>query len=291
LFTSLKYILLPLIFIVFIIIFFHQSTTSQTDTLKTLIATILGGLLTVFVNLNISTYTSKKTSSLERKKDVYIPINNELKEILDKNIKTSFWESLNTKFDLPIIEKILESSYIFLPKNLERSLLKIKELLEEMKTISHYPIAEEIILKNFEVALKECYGGKGFDKYENPEENIFNYEFPDPYHFMRSHLLEHANIDRMIEADYENIQTYGSMLSNCKEPLLFELPDIYDYRSIDIGEYISEFYPISDKIYENEQIKFKREIYTEIIAEITKSLNQLRSIFKRINMKYEKDND
>jgi hypothetical protein len=287
--NSLKYILLPIVLLTFVFFYYQQPTNIKADIFKTLIATILGGLLTIFVNLNVSTYTSKKTSALERKKDIYIPINKELTQVINQNKKKSYWSSLNSKFEFPVIDELLESSHVFLPKNLEKNLRNLKSLVEEMNEIYHYPIAENIILDNFEEVLRHCYGEKGFERYENPDENIFHNEFPEPYHHMKHHLGNRKNVDQMVEGNYENIQLYESMLGRYDEPLLFELPDIYENRSIDIGEYVSEFFPVYDKIFEHEKIKLKREVYNDIIEEITNTLNQLRVIFETINKKFERD--
>jgi len=289
--TSLRNYIVILIIVlsIFIYFYFHPSNSSQTDILKTLISTILGGLLTVFVTFRVNTYNAQQKSALEKKKDIYIPIEEELKRILKQNEKVTYWGSLSKSFDFPEIDKQLERSYVFLPKKLKKRLLDIKGLVEELKSINHYSIAENVILNNFEKALKVCYGEKGVVKYENPDEGIFHYEFPKPYEILRYELATRKTIDSMIESPYENIQFYESILNSYDEPLIIELPELYEDRSIGEGEFIAEFFDFSDELYEHEQIKFKREIYEEIIQEINGALKELMIIFKYINTKYEQD--
>ncbi|KKO53773.1 hypothetical protein XI25_12470 [Paenibacillus sp. DMB20] len=45
------------------------------------ISTILGGLITVFVTFRVNTYNTQQKAALEKKKDTYIPIEEELKTI------------------------------------------------------------------------------------------------------------------------------------------------------------------------------------------------------------------
>ncbi|WP_195571738.1 hypothetical protein [Paenibacillus sp. 1001270B_150601_E10] len=289
--TSLRYLVILLIVIlsIFTYLYFRPSNVPQTDILKTLVSTVLGGLITVFVTFRVNTYNAQQKSALEKKKDTYIPIDEELKEVLKKSEKVSYWKSLNTTFDFPEIDKQLERSYVFLPKKLKTNLLKLKSLVEEQKTINHYNIAEEIILNNFARALKDCYGDKGFISYENPDEGIFVYEFPKPYEILKYELSKRETIDNLIEHHYERFEFYESILRSHNEPLIIELPDIYDNRSIEVGEFIAEFYNFSDQLYENEKIKFKREIYEEIIQEIKNASTELKIIFNHINKKYERD--
>jgi hypothetical protein len=254
--TSLRnfIILLIVVLSIFIYLYFHPSNEPQTEILKTLISTILGGLLTVFVTFRVNTYNAKQKSALEKKKDIYIPIEEELKTILKQNEKVTYWGSLSKSFDFPEIDKQLGRSFVFLPKKLKNSLLEIKNLIEELKSINHYSIAKNIILGNFEKALKECYGEKGFVKYENPDEGIFHYEFPEPYEILRHELGSRKTIDNMVERHYENIEFYESILRSYNEPLIIELPDVYENRSIGEGEFIAEFYNFSDRLYEHEQL-------------------------------------
>ncbi|WP_429372889.1 hypothetical protein [Paenibacillus sp. DS2015] len=288
---SLRYILylLPIVLGIFVYLYFQLPEQSQSDLFKTLISTVLGGLLTVFVTLNVNTYNSKQKSALERKKEIYIPITNELNQLLNQNTKKSNWSSLNKKFEFPVIDQLLESPYVFLPKKLKENLKRVTGLVEEFNKIKHYPIAKNIILNNFEHALRHCYGNKGFETYENPEEGRFHYEYPNPYKFMDHHLDELTNIDNMIVDYYENIQLYGDFLDNYKEPLIIEIPDFYDNQTTDIGEFVSAAFPYEDKIYEHKEIKLKQEIYEDIIQEITNAVNQLHVIFREINRRYEKD--
>ncbi|MGF7048717.1 hypothetical protein J2T13_003225 [Paenibacillus sp. DS2015] len=237
----------------------------------------------------MNTYNSKQKSALERKKEIYIPITNELNQLLNQNTKKSNWSSLNKKFEFPVIDQLLESPYVFLPKKLKENLKRVTGLVEEFNKIKHYPIAKNIILNNFEHALRHCYGNKGFETYENPEEGRFHYEYPNPYKFMDHHLDELTNIDNMIVDYYENIQLYGDFLDNYKEPLIIEIPDFYDNQTTDIGEFVSAAFPYEDKIYEHKEIKLKQEIYEDIIQEITNAVNQLHVIFREINRRYEKD--
>ncbi|MCZ8518856.1 hypothetical protein [Paenibacillus caseinilyticus] len=237
----------------------------------------------------MNSYNAKQKTALERKKDVYIPIETELKKVLKENEKISFWNSLNKKFEFPVVNDLLEQSYIFLPKKLKNDLLEIKELVDELKTINHYSIAENIILNNFETALKDCYGDEVFLTHVDPEAGFIYENFPEPYLILRHDMGTRKNIDLLAENDHESIDFYESLLGNYKEPLKIELPDDNTERTLDVGEYIAYFYPVSNKIREHEKIKQKRDIYLEIIGKIKNALKQLEVIFTYINKNYERD--
>lgn len=94
--------------------------------MKTLICTILGELLTVFVTLRVNTFSTQQKSALEKKKDTCIPIQGELQAVLKQNEKVTYWSSLSKFFDFLVIDKLLDSSFVFLPTKLKTSLLEIK---------------------------------------------------------------------------------------------------------------------------------------------------------------------
>lgn len=269
---------------------FSHPNGPLTDILKTLIGTLLGGLLSVFVTLQISTYNVKQKSALDRKENIYMPIDKELKEIIKQQETVGYWGSLNQTFEFPKIDELLENSYVFLPKKLKKSLLQIKEFVNELKTINHYSIANDIILENFESALKHFYGNKGFEDYEDSN-GILQYDFPSPYKVLKRELNNHKNIDYIVGDNFfEVIELYGSILNGYKEPLINDVPqEIQEERRIDVVEFIVQFYSGKEEVLENEQIGFKRSIYTDIIAEINNAIQELSVIFTYIHNKYEED--
>lgn len=261
-----------------------------TDILKTLIGTLLGGLLSVFVTLQISTYSVKQKSALERKENIYIPIDKELKEIIKQQKKVGYWKSLNQTFQFPKIDELLENSYVFIPKRLKSCLLQMKELVDELKTINHYSIANHIILENFESALKHFYGNTGFENHEDAY-GILQYKFPQPYNVLLMELNKYENIDSIVGENIpEVVDLYGSILRGYTEPTINDVPEeMQEERRISVEEFIAFYYSGREEILENAQIEFKRSIYTDIIAEINNALDELAVIFTYIHNKFEED--
>ncbi|WP_405176331.1 hypothetical protein MHI27_11860 [Paenibacillus sp. FSL H8-0261] len=282
-------IVLLIALITFIYFYFKPD---QPDIIKTLISTLLGGLITVLVAFNVNSYTSKQKSVLERKKNIYIPINKEFNNILSDCKKDSYWRSLNRRFEMPITDEILNTPYEFLPTKLSMKLNRIKESIDLLKTIDHYSIAKDIILLNFEEFLRGSYGEQDFKVFKRINEydvEEVEYTYPKPYTYMEGYLSKIENIDKLMIEEYENVELYNSILKDYRTPLLFSLSEIYQDRYIDIGEYIFEFNPLTDDVFKNDSINFKRGLYEEITDEINDVIVLLKEIFISIHKNYEKD--
>ncbi|MBN1078304.1 hypothetical protein [Clostridium botulinum] len=299
-----KYILLILI-IVLIGVFFKENVykvipkDNKENFFTTILATLIGGIISIALTLIITNRQNKQKAIFERKENIYLPLYNEMKRLKKDMAKSS----LDYNFKNEVIIRIL-SGY---EKNItsKRVITLLQKYIEEVKVylkLDYKKIAIDIIKNNFISGFKELYGSE-IDGYEKVRDYEGNAELIEQYceEIEKIRLIKEEDIIELIsllgtqkpKEIYNRylIELYDYFINNDRKTVIkLPEPKYAEYgEEASKGNYIVEKYDFLDVFNKNEQIVKKYESRERINKIIDECIGELEYILTNIYNKYEKD--
>ncbi|NFO15527.1 hypothetical protein FDB34_15310 [Clostridium botulinum] len=299
-----KYILLILI-IVLIGVFFKENIykflpkDNKENFFTTLLATLIGGIISIALTLIITNRQNKQKAIFERKENIYLPLYNEMKRLKKDMAKSSLDYNLKNE----VIIRIL-SGY---EKNItsKRVIKLVQQYIEEVKVylkLDYKKIAIDIIKNNFISGFKELYGSE-IDGYKKVRDYEGNAELIEQYceEIEKIRLIKEEDIIELIsllgtqkpKEIYNRylIELYDYFINNDRKTVIkLPEPKYAEYgEEASKGNYIVEKYDFLDVFNKNEQIVKKYESRERINKIIDECIGELEYILTNIYNKYEKD--
>ncbi|MDU5723266.1 MAG: hypothetical protein E6Z86_14155 [Clostridium butyricum] len=265
----------------------------------TLLATLVGGIISIVLTLIVTNKQNKQKAIFERKESIYLPLYNDMRR-LKKDIEKS---SFDYNFKSEVIIRIL-SGY---EKNItsKRVIKLVQQYIEEEKVylkLDYKKIAIDVIKNNFISGFKELYGSE-IDKYEKVRDYEGDAELIEKYceevEKIRSiteediiELISLLGVQKPKEI-YNRylIEFYDNFINNDRKTVIkLPEPKYAEYgEEASKGKYIVEKYDFLDVFNKDEQIVKKYKSRERINKIIEKCIEELEYILTDIYNKYEKE--